>query len=219
MTSDGIELYGFWRSAASFRVRIALSLKGLAWTEHAVDLVSGEQNAASFAGLNAQGTVPVLVDHGRALTQSLAIVEYLDESYPRPPLLPADPAERARIRAFALIAAADAHPLQVPRVRRLLAAKFSADDKTIAEWCGHWQLLALQAMEMQLPQRTQNAGFSFGETPSLADIALVPQVFTAEALGISLADFPRVAAVFRRCMTLDAFSRNSPHALRPASAG
>lgn len=219
MTASTIELYSFWRSAASFRVRIALSLKGLPWIEHPVDLLAGEQLAPGFSDMSPQGAVPVLVDGDLTLTQSMAIIEYLDERYPLPPLLPAGAGARAEARAFALIAIADGHPLQVPRVRRLLASHFAAGEDAIAQWCGYWQRRALQAMETRLARRTSNTAFCFGENPGFADIALVPQVFTAEALGIPVDEFPSVATVFRRCMQIDAFSKNSPLALHPASAG
>lgn len=212
-----IELYGFWRSVATYRVRVALALKGLAWVEHPVDLLAGEQFAATFSGLNPQSVVPVLVVDGRPLTQSMAIIEYLDERYPSPPLLPADPLSRAEVRSFAMIAVSDAHPLQVPRVRNSLATELGASPAAITRWCSRWQLLALQSMEMRLANQAKTDSFCFGHTPTVADIALCGQVFTSEALGLSLADYPRLASIFQNCKAIEAFSRHSPQALQPAS--
>lgn len=214
-----IEIYGYWRSVATYRVRVALALKGLGWVEHPVDLLAGDQFGRDFAGLNPQSVVPVLVVDGHALTQSLAIIEYLEERYPTPALLPGDRFLRAEVRSFAMIAIADAHPLQVPRVRKSLAGEFGAEAAGIAKWCGHWQSLALRSMEKRIASYREMGGFCFGAEPTLADIALCGQVFTAQGLGIGCSEFPVVDAVFRRCQALEAFSKHSPEALNPAHAG
>lgn len=211
-----IRLYGFWRSAATYRVRIALALKGLAFEEVPVDLLADAQFAGEVAFHNPANAVPILIDGGPALTQSLAIIEYLEERYPDPPLYPRDRYARAAARAFALISIADAHPLQVPRVRRRLASQLGAGDGDIQAWSTHWYELALDCMEERLGARERQTLFCFGDAPGIADIALAAHLAGARALGMTLARFPHVAAVHERCAALDAFARHAPEALKPA---
>lgn len=211
-----IRLYGYWRSAATYRVRIALALKGLAFEEVPVDLMAEAQFAGEVAMHNPANAVPIVIDGGPALTQSLAIIEYLEERYPDPPLYPRDAHARAAVRAFALISIADAHPLQVPRVRRRLAGQLGASEADINAWSQHWYELALEAMEERLGARSRHTAFCFGETPGVADIALAAHLAGARALGMTLARYPHVAAVHERCTALEAFVRHAPEALKPA---
>lgn len=211
-----LKLYGYWRSAATYRVRIALALKGLAFEEVPVDLMADAQFAGEVAIHNPAHAVPILVDGGPPLTQSLAIIEYLEERYPDPPLYPDEPSARAAARAFALIAIADAHPLQVPRVRRRLASQLGAGDGDIQAWSTHWYELALDCMEERLGARQRQTPFCFGESPGIADIALAGHLAGTRALGMTLERYPHVASVHQRCAALDAFSRHAPEALKPA---
>ena len=218
MGATTIKLYGYWRSAATYRVRIALALKGLAWTETAVDVAAGEQFTREFAARNPQHAVPVLLDGGTPLTQSLAIIEYLEERYPEPPLLPKALPERAAVRAFALISIADAHPLQVPRVRRYLMRELAASEAATRAWARHWFEEAFAAMQAQLVARERDSAFCFGDTPGLADIALAAHAAGAATVDVAVEDYPRLAAILERCQQLDAFALNSPQALAPRVA-
>lgn len=211
------QLYGYWRSQAAYRVRIALSLKGQEWQEDFVDLQKGEQFAGPVAQHNPNNTVPVLIDGPRVLTQSFAILEYLEECYPEPPLLPAEPYARARARGFALICVADGHPIVVPRARKRLAQQFGASENDIKSWVQHWQTLALQAMESELDARDAPSPFCYGETPGFADIGLAAHVAGAENSDTPLEGFPRVMAINQRCHELEAFSETAPQVIRAQS--
>lgn len=211
-----LELYGYWRSQAAYRVRIAMALKGLDWREHLIDLLKGEQFAGAVAAHNPHNAVPVLIDasNGRVLTQSLAIIEYLNDLHPSPPLLPADPFERAKVRAFSLIAIADSHPLVVPRVRKRLADQLGASPAAVTEWNNHWQTLASAAMERTLAERAQATPFCFGETPGLADICLAAHVAGCQNSETPFEQFRLVTEINARCHTLAAFSANHPWVVR-----
>jgi maleylacetoacetate isomerase len=208
--SEKFELYGFWRSIATYRVRIALALKGLEWEEHSVDLIKGEQYADSLVKLSSQASVPIILMEAGHLTQSLAILEYLEEVYPDPPLLPRDPMERAQIRSFALITIADTHPLLVPRVRKYLAENFNADEGDITRWGQNWTGLALEGMEKRLSGRVEKTSYCFGNQPGLADIALTAQVSAASLFEYPLDKVPLVSEIYGECLKLEAFSRHSP---------
>ena len=208
------QLYGYWRSQAAYRVRIALTLKGKTWQEELVDLLKGEQFAGAVAQHNPHHTVPVLIDGPTVLTQSLAIIEYLNEVYPEPPLLPADPLQRAKVRAFSLIAVADCHSLVVPRARKRLAEQFKATPKDVAEWCNYWQTLALTAMERALAERSAQTPFCFGETPSLADICLAGHIAGCQNSETPTDGFKRVMEINARCHQIEAFSANHPWVIR-----
>jgi maleylacetoacetate isomerase len=206
-----IRMYGFWRSAAAFRVRTALNLKGLAFEETMIDLDAGEQHAPSFKAINPAASVPaVFVDDGPPLTQSLAILEYFEELHPHPALLPADPRGRARVRSLALIFAADSHPLIVPRVGRYLAAAFQLDDAARTEWVGHWLREGLAQAEARLAGDPATGRFCHGDTPTIADLCLMSHVFRARAAGISTADLPTVERVAEACLAIEAFARSAP---------
>jgi maleylacetoacetate isomerase len=206
-----IKMYGFWRSAASFRVRAALNLKGLAFDETMIDLDAGEQNAPSFKAINAAAAVPALfVDDGPPLTQSLAILEYLEEIYPTPPLLPVDPRGKARVRALALIFAADHHPLIVPRVRRYLADVLEIDNAGRTEWIKHWFREGLVQAEARLAGDLSTGRFCHGDTPTFADLCLMSQVMGARGFQVSTADLPTVERIAEDCLAIDAFARAAP---------
>ncbi len=205
-----MQLYNYFRSSASYRVRIALALKGLEYDYLPVHLARSEQLGESYATVSASRLVPLLLDGQATVTQSLAIIEYLDETHPTPALLPATPLERARVRALALDIACEIHPLNNLRVLRYLAhdLKVTEDDKN--RWYRHWVETGLTAVEAQLKQ--QPADFCHGATPTLADCVLVPQIFNARRFDCRLDHVPQVMRVFDRCMQLDAFERTRPEA-------
>ena len=211
-----LQLFGFWRSLATYRVRIALRLKGLDWTEEIIDLLKGEQYEKSFAARNPQQRLPVLMLNGaRSLAQSLAILEYLDEVHPGPALWPENRYRRALARQFALISIADCHPLIVPRVRGYLAETFGADEAAVEVWGRHWMDQGLRAMEALLakPERPQGS-FCYDDTPGIADIALASHCAGAGYFNCALDPYPGVQAILKCCMALPAFSETHPLAIR-----
>jgi maleylacetoacetate isomerase len=206
-----IRMYGFWRSAASFRVRIALNLKGLAYEEKMVDLDAGEQHAPAFLAINPSASVPaVFVDDGPPLTQSLAILEYLDETHPPPPLLPADPRGKARVRSLALIFAADSHPLIVPRVRRYLTEELGVDEAGRAAWIRHWFREGLAQAEARMVGDPATGRFCHGDAPTIADLCLMSQFMGARGFQVTTSDLPTVERIAAACLELDAFARAAP---------
>ena len=212
-----MKLYNYFRSSASFRVRIALQLKGLAYEYLPVHLAKGEQKKPEFGALSAEGLVPLLeLDDGRRLTQSMAIIEYLDETHPQPPLLPADPAGRARVRALAQIVACEIHPLNNLRVLKYLVNDLKVGDEDKNGWYKHWVRLGLEAYEAHLA--AQPGIFSHGDSPTLADCCLVPQIFNAQRFDCDLNGLQRTMAVFDACMALPAFQRAQPSACPDADA-
>lgn len=205
------QLYGFWRSNAAFRVRVALALKALPYEEIDVDLLSGDQFDPAYAEVNAGHVVPTLVHENRRIFQSLAIIEYLDEIAPEPHLLPADPADRAYARALAMILTADAHPLTVPRVRQHLVSAFDADGNATEAWCRHWTAEGLATYERLLAVRLP-APFALGETVSIADIGVAGQVALADVYHMDLSAYPQVSSLAKRCFALPAFADAHPFA-------
>ncbi len=203
-----MELYNYYRSSASYRVRIALALKGLDYDYKAVHLQKNEQLSESYAAVSAARLVPTLIDDGHTLTQSLAIIEYLEETHPQPPLLPGTPVERARVRALALDIACEIHPLDNLRVLRYLVRDLhvSEDDKN--RWYRHWVETGLEVVESHLA--AQPATYCHGGTPTLADCVLVPQIFNAHRMDCRLDHVPHVMRVFDACMKLDAFEQTRP---------
>lgn len=201
-----IELYGFSYSGSAYRVRIALALKGVAYRAHSVHLLrgGGEQLRPEYRRLNPLGAVPTLVDGGQVITQSGAIVEYLDERFPDPPLLPKDPAERARVRALAQTFGVDVHPLVTIRVLKHLAGEYAVPPDRQMAWSRHWHAAGMRAFETLLAHPATGA-FCHGEAPGLADIYLVPQVVAAVRHGIDLAELPTIERINRACMALPAF--------------
>ncbi len=208
-TGAGMKLYTFFRSSAAFRVRIAMNLKGLGYEPQSVHLPKNEQRADGFLAVNPQGLVPVLEDGGRSLTQSLAIIEYLEETRPEPPLLPADSAGRARVRALALAIACDIHPLNNLRVLRYLKKSLGHGDGEINAWYRHWIALGFEAVEAMLAA-PETGTYCHGEQPGLADVCLVPQVFNARRYDCDLSAYPAVVRVHDACMALPAFRAAAP---------
>ena len=212
-----MKLYNYFRSSASFRVRIALHLKGLAYDYLPVHLARGEQKKPEFAAVTAEGLVPVLeIDDDRRLTQSMAIIEYLDETHPQPPLLPADALGRARVRALAQIVACEIHPLNNLRVLKYLVGELKASEEAKNAWYRHWVRLGLESYEAQLA--TRSGLYSHGDAPTLADCCLVPQIFNAQRFDCDLDGLPRTMTVFDACMKLDAFQQAQPSACPDAEA-
>jgi maleylacetoacetate isomerase len=206
-----IKIYGFWRSQASFRVRIALNLKEIAYEEEMIDIDAGEQYAPGYHAMNPQSAVPsVYVDNGLPLTQSLAILEYLEEMHPVPALLPVDPRGRARVRSIALIFAADHHPLIVPRVRRYLGEVLKADDEQRIAWARHWLREGLVQAEARLVTEPDTGEFCHGDAPTIADLCLVSQVVGARGFKVETADLPTVNRIADTCLAIDAFARAHP---------
>ena len=205
-----MKLYTYYRSQASFRVRIALNLKGIAREDSFLHLEKGDQFAAAYRAINPQMVVPTLIDGDLKLFQSLAILEYLDEKHPEPPLLPVDAEPRAWVRGFALINVADSHPLIVPRIRHYLTDVLKVSDAQRLAWIQHWLDAGLQAMEALLAEHPASGGFCHGERPTIADICLVTQVMPAKTFDLSLATYPRVMRVFDNCMAIPAFADAHP---------
>jgi maleylacetoacetate isomerase/maleylpyruvate isomerase len=213
-----MELYNYFRSSASYRVRIALALKGLEYRYVPVHLLKSEQLASAYADLSPTRLVPLLKDaDGHLLTQSLAIVEYLEETYPHPALLPADAIGRARVRALALDIACEIHPLNNLRVLRYLVREMKVSEEDKNRWYRHWVETGLEAFERQLAGHPATGRYSHGDTPTLADVVLVPQIFNAQRVDCRLHHAPTVMRVFEACMQLDAFSSTQPSACPDAS--
>jgi maleylacetoacetate isomerase len=206
-----MKLIGYFRSSAAFRVRIALNLKGIAVEHASRHLRRGEQSSADYAALNPQKLVPALVlDDGRVLTQSLAILEYLEETHPEPPLLPRDPVGRAHVRALSLIVSADIHPIQNLRVMAYLRQKFGQTEESAFTWSRHWIETGFDAYEAMLTQRSSGATFSHGNSPTMADMCLVPQVFNATRFKVDMYRYPGIQSVYDACMKLPAFEAAQP---------
>lgn len=204
-------LYGNWRSLATYRVRVALALKAIAHDVVSIDMAAGEQHSAHFKAINAQGVLPALDDgHGAVLFQSLAIIEYLDETHPSPPLLPADAPGRARVRGLAQIHAADVHPLLVPRVRNHLQKVAGLDDAALQQWIERALLSGLAAIEANLAQSPHTGVFCHGDSPTLADICLASQMIAMQLFKVDASAFPTAQRVYLACAALPAFSGAHP---------
>lgn len=207
-----MQLYSYFRSSASFRVRIALALKGLAYDYVAVHLTKNEQLKPPFAEMSPARLVPLLRDGKALLGQSLAIIEYLDETHPEPPLLPLSAVDRARVRSLALDIACEMHPLNNLRVLRYLVRELKIGEEDKNRWYHHWIESGLEAFERRLVAEPQTGRFCHGDAPTLADVVLVPQIFNAQRMGSRLDHVPRTMRVFESCMALDAFQRSQPSA-------
>jgi maleylacetoacetate isomerase len=212
-----MKVYTYWRSLATFRVRIALNLKGLTYDPVEVNLDAGVQHLPEYRNVNPQMVIPALVlDDGSVLYQSLAILEYLDEVYPEPPLLPADALGRARVRALSLITVADSHPLIVPRVRNYVAATFGLDEEGKAAWVRRWFGQGLDAYEMHLSRDPATGAFCHGDAPTMADLCLASHCAGYMVFKGTLDSYPTVQRIYNRCMADEHFA--SAHPLRQPGA-
>jgi maleylpyruvate isomerase len=207
-----MKLYTFFRSSASYRVRIALSLKGLDYEQAPIHLRrgGGEQLKPAYKAINPQALVPALEDEGQIFSQSLAIIEYLEERYPKPPLLPSDAAERAVVRSMALLIACEVHPIQNLRVLNHLKSDHKQSDDDTIRWARHWINLGFSALEQMIISVTEQGDFCFGKTPTMADICLVPQLGNARRFGVDLSAYPKLLAIESACMSLPAFANAAP---------
>jgi maleylacetoacetate isomerase len=204
-----VRLYTYFRSSAAFRVRIALNLKGLAYDPVFVHLPRGEHRKPEYAAMDPQALLPTLVDDGRTLSQSLAIIEYLDETHPRPPLLPRDPGARARVRSLSLLIACEIHPLNNLRTLQHLKRALGQTEDQVNTWYRHWIADGFAKLEADLA-RAGSGRFCHGDSPTMADCCLVPQVFNAQRYQSDLAPYPTVMRIFDACMSLEAFDRAQP---------
>lgn len=203
-----LALYDYWRSGAGYRVRIGLNLKGLAYERHAIDLRAGAHRDPAYRAISPQGLVPALIRGERVLTQSLAILEWLDETYPRPRLLPRDPMDRALVRSMALLIAADIHPIGNLRVLNALRTGYGAGEAQVQAWIARWITEGFEALERLVEQH--GGGFAFGDTPTLADCCLAPQIYAAERFKVDITGFPRIVEAYGKAASLTAFADAYP---------
>lgn len=213
--SKRFELFSFWRTSATYRVRVAFNLKGVQPQERNVNIDAGEQRGEAFLKINPMGAIPALIDHegGLArgpLTQSLAILEFLDETYPAPALLPGDAYGRARVRSLAAMLAGDTHPLITPRVKKYLTTTGQFDDAAWRAWQIHWFSTGLQALEQRLSAEPETGVFCHGDQPTIADICLASIIVVMRVFKIEVADIPTVLRIMAACERLDAFSKADP---------
>lgn len=209
------ELFSFWRTSATYRVRVALNLKGVTAQEHDVNLETGEQRQPDFLRINPMGAIPALIDHAQgapqaALTQSLAILEFLDETYPAPPLLPTGAHARARVRSLAQLLCADTHPLITPRVKKYLVTNGGFDDAAWRSWQIHWFSTGLLALEKHLAQDPDTGDFCHGDTPGLADICLASIIVVTRVFKVEVEGIPTVRRIMANCEKLEAFTLADP---------
>lgn len=205
-----MKLYNYFRSSASFRVRIALELKGLPYDYVAVHLAKGEHKQEKYAAISTSGLVPTLeTDGGERLAQSLAIIEYLDETHPQPPLLPSEVTERAHVRALAQLIACEIHPLNNLRVLKYLVHEMKVEEEAKNTWYRHWVRDGLEVFERELA-RLPPATYCFGDMPTLADCCLVPQIFNGQRFNVDFSGLPRTMAAFDACMAHPAFQKAQP---------
>ena len=212
MNGESLKLYSYWRSSAAFRVRIALNLKDLDYEIVPVNLLrdGGEQHGAGYTAINPQELVPVLMHGQRVLRQSLAIIDYLDETWPDTPLMPSIARDRQRVRALAQAIACDIHPLNNLRVQQYLTTEFGADEAAREKWLRHWIATGFAALEQLLDDNPSTGAFCEGDMPTMADCCLVPQVFNARRAGLDLAAYPVISRIERSCMALPAFDAAQP---------
>lgn len=207
-----IELYGYWRSSAAYRVRIALNLKGLAVRQHSVHLRRGEQHTGEYRRRNPLGRVPTLTDGEGTYIESLAILEYLEERYPEPPLLPQQAGERARVRALADIVACDVHPMNNISVLSYLESELKVNSDDRLRWYRHWIAVGFEALEILLAGDSRTGEFCHGDRPTLADVCLVPQVYNARRFDCDLEAYPTIRRIDAACLALETFRMAAPEA-------
>ena len=209
-----LRLYTYWRSSAAYRVRIALAVKGLPYESVPRHLLrdGGQHRQADYLATNPQGLIPALEHDGHVVTQSLAICEYLDEVFPQPPLLPADPRGRAAVRAMALAIACDIHPLNNLSVQQYLRTELGQRDDGVTRWAQHWIARGFAALEQLLARHSTDGRYCYGDTVTLADACLVPQVYNARRVQVDLGSYPRLTAVARHLEALPAFAAARPEA-------
>ena len=216
-----MRLYGYFRSSATYRVRIALALKGIAWQAEVVDLRApvSAQHTPAFRTLNPHGLIPVLVDGEHTLTQSLAILEYLEETHPQPPLLPRAPAERAAVRALALAIACDIHPLNNLRVLDYLRTQLDCGESAVNTWYAHWIAQGFAALERDAPRLSGDGRHMFGSSVTLADVCIVPQMANARRFNCDISPYPALRAICAHLESLPAFAQAAPQVQPDASPG
>jgi maleylacetoacetate isomerase len=212
-----MKLYTYFRSSAAFRVRIALNIKGISYEPAFIHLLRAEQSSAGYRKVNPIGLVPALEDNGREIVESLAIMEYLDETQPGPKLLPATPAERAYVRAFSQIVACEIHPLNNLRVLNHVRKAYGKNDDEIKDWYRHWIADGFAMMEAFLVKEARHGRYCLGDQPTMADCCLVPQVYNAQRYKCDLAPYPTVMKINEQCLALDAVKRAAPEAQPDAS--
>jgi maleylacetoacetate isomerase len=215
-----LELFAYWRTSAAFRVRVALNLKGLAVTERFIDIDAGEHRSEAYLEINPLGAVPALVEAGHPpLTQSLAILEFLEELKPEPALLPKDLHGRARVRSLAGMLASDTHPLVTPRVRKYLSTTAGFDDAAVRAWMRHWFSTGLAAFEQRLANEPATGRFCHGDAPTIADITLASIIAVTRLFKMNFDDLPTVDRIMAQCDALDAFARAAPLRQQGAPVG
>jgi maleylacetoacetate isomerase len=218
--AEAVKLYGYFRSSATYRVRIALNLKGLPWQAELIDLrpPANAQHSAHFRALNPEGLIPVVTDGAHTLSQSLAIIEYLEETHPEPALLPREPYARAEVRALALAVACDIHPLNNLRVLNYLRSPLGQDDAAIDAWYAHWIAAGFGALEQRARQLSGDGQHLFGTSVTLADVCLVPQMYNAYRFRCDVEPYPTLRAICAHLEALPAFARAAPGAQPDAPA-
>ena len=205
-----LRLYDYWRSSAAYRVRIALNLKGLAYESVPIHLAKGLQREASYRAQNPQGLVPLLVSDKGVFGQSLAILEYLEDTHPNPPLLPSDPEARAMVRSMAHLIASDIHPINNLRVQQYLTQRLGVGDAQKTTWIQHWIAEGFTALETLVKRAGSSGQFCIGGAPSIADLCLIPQIYSARRFGLDLRPYPTLTTIDAHCLTLPAFIAAQP---------
>jgi maleylpyruvate isomerase len=205
-----MKLYNYFRSSASYRVRTVANLKGIAYENVSINLARGESRTPEYETLNPMGRVPTLEDNGKVIGQSLAICEYLEETYPKPSILPSDSAGRARVRAIALSVACEIHPLHGGRAQSYLGRVFQATEEQRMEWSRYWMVEGFRSIEAMLAGSAETGRFCHGDKPRLADVFLVPQVYNAERMGVDMTPFPTIRRICEECNKVEAFEKARP---------
>ncbi|WP_299733753.1 maleylacetoacetate isomerase [uncultured Endozoicomonas sp.] len=201
-----INLYSYFRSSAAYRVRIALNLKGLDYQQHAINLLKGEQKSKEYRSVNPQGLVPTMMTEHGSISQSLAMLEWLEETYPEPSIIPGDSYQKAQLRSMAYQICCDIHPLNNLRVLNYLKNEFSVSEEEKSKWYQHWITIGFKALEAQLDDHI----FCCSDHPSIVDISLIPQVYNAMRFNLNISDFPKIQTIYQHCNTMSAFMHAAP---------